>query len=494
MKQKSRTIVTKLWCWFILFAAIILAVLWLIQTVFLQSFYFRITVSDLEKTAAEIAGQKNNSDFLKIIEASAEENSLLIFLVDYDGNIVYSADEYSSIYGNPYHVSNTGTPYFSEDNLLSWQKGAARNLPSSHKEVLNQLLLSESTSCGCVTADNSAYVYGYKLTDCRALDGKNLIMCISMPLAAIDSAVHVLRIQLVWVSVFSLLLAAVLAFFISKRFEKPINHISCQAEKISRGEFRIEEKKGFCREFDELSDSLSFMANSLERLENIRRDLLANISHDLRTPLTLIKGYAEMIDAFSWSDEKQRTEDLAVIRREADRLTSLVNEILEYTSGQNSAEPVKKSEINISNIVNDTIQQFEPLCEKLGYRIEHIIEPGLWILGNEHDIERVIYNFIDNAVSHTDDSRHIRVTLERLNDTIRFSVKDYGPGISSEDIPYIWDRYYTSRNRKNGQTVSGLGLSISKTILTEHDADFGVENDNGCIFWFAFPQAYVSQK
>ncbi|MGM9682900.1 MAG: sensor histidine kinase, partial [Eubacteriales bacterium] len=118
------------------------------------------------------------------------------------------------------------------------------------------------------------------------------------------------------------------------------------------------------------------------------------------------------------------------------------------------------------------------------YVIEKIVEPGLHVKGDKKQLERVMYNFIDNAVNHTSGEKHVIIKLCTVNDRVRFSVKDFGDGIPEEELPYIWDKYYTARKRKNKNTVSGLGLSISKEILIAHEAQFGVKCEEGCEFWF----------
>ena len=288
--------------------------------------------------------------------------------------------------------------------------------------------------------------------------------------------------------------------------------IAASAKEVAGGNFHPEFPKGFCAELDELSDTLEETALRLEKSKNAQREFLANVSHDLRTPLTMIKGYAEMVKEISWNDEENREKDLNIIMREADRLTALVNEILEFSAMQADANesrfcicspalgvndclgcladkigvhPVKEYEkIDLSRAVKEVIEQFAPFCEQNGYVIETEITDGITVRADESRLKRVIYNFIDNAVNHTDESKKIRASLTAKDGSARFSVTDYGKGIADEDIPYIWDRYYTSRSRKNKAVVSGLGLSIAKEILTAHRAKFGVDNRNNCTFWF----------
>ena len=476
--RKRRSFGVKLWLWFVLFSAVISLVLWLLQTVFLQSFYNGMAIRGAEKAAEKIAEHTADADLYDVIDQAAAENSLLVFVTDAGGNVLYSSDEYKRLYGNAEQEEHrNGNPWLASDAVINWEKGALRNLPYSYGSLLAKLKESGTDSAGFVTEDNEAYVTGRALAD-------GTVLYISMPLGTVGGTVRILRLQLVWVSVLSLILGFFLAWVISKRFEKPIAEIADSAKEIAGGNFHPALPKGFCAELDELSDTLGETALRLEKAKNAQRDFLANVSHDLRTPLTMIKGYAEMVKEISWSDEEKREKDLDIIIREADRLTALVNEILDFSAMQTDDAAQAFGVIDLSRATREVIGQFLPFCEQNGFVIEADIIDGITVSADEAQIKRVMYNFIDNAINHTDGSKKIKVSLTGKNGSVRFEVTDYGKGIADEDLPYIWDRYYTSRNRKNKAVVSGLGLSIAKEILTAHRAKFGVDNKGCCTFWF----------
>lgn len=476
--KKRKSFGVKLWLWFVLFSAVIFLVLWLLQTVFLQGFYNDMAIRGAEKATEKMAEHSLNADFYDVIDEMATENSLLVFVTDAEGNILYSADEYKNLYGSSSQTKQqNGNPYLSYDKVLNWEKGALRNLPYSYESLIAKLKETGLNSVGFVTEDNTAYVVGNVL-------GNGNILYVSMPLGTVGGTVRILRLQLVWVSVLSLILGFAIAWAISRRFERPIEKIADSAREIAEGNFHSELPKGFCTELDELSDTLGETALSLEKAQNAQREFLANVSHDLRTPLTMIKGYAEMVKEISWSDEKKREKDLDVIIREADRLTALVNEILDFSAMQSDSAPREYGVINLSRAVRDVVGQFAPFCEQNGFVIEAEIMDGITVSADEVQIKRVVYNFIDNAVNHTDESKKINVSLTAVDGSARFEVTDYGKGITDEELPYIWERYYTARNRKNKTVVSGLGLSIAKEILTAHGAKFGADNRNKCAFWF----------
>ena len=478
--KKRKSFGVKLWLWFLLFSAVIFLVLWLLQTVFLQSFYNDMAIRNVESAVSKMTAHASDSDFYEVIDKIAVSNSLLVFVTDTDGNVLYSADEYQRLYGGTKQADDgADNPYHAGD-VMNWEKGALRNLPYSYQTLVNELNEAGTDRFGFMTEDETAYVTGVRLGD-----GK--LLSVSLPLGTVGGTVGILRVQLVWVSVLSLILGFILAWIISKRFEKPVAQIAASAKQIAGGNFHPELPKGFCTELDELSDTLGETASHLEKAQNAQREFLANVSHDLRTPLTMIRGYAEMVKEISWSDEEKREKDLDIITREADRLTALVNEILEFSAMQADGSMKEYEKIDLSRAVREVIGQFAPFCEQNGFVIEAEVADGLMAAADEAQIKRVIYNFIDNAVNHTDKSKTIKVSLTTRDGSVRFAVTDYGKGIPEEDVPYIWDRYYTARNRKNKAAVSGLGLSIAKEILTAHRAKYGVDSKNNCTFWFKLP-------
>ena len=196
--------------------------------------------------------------------------------------------------------------------------------------------------------------------------------------------------------------------------------------------------------------------------------------------------YAEMVRDISWEDETQRNADTAIIIREADRLTALVNEILEYSRLQESGYQIKADDVDLTALVNRVADQFAPLMEQEGVRIEREIADGCFIKGDAALLERAVYNLIDNALRHAGEEKKITLTLTGEPE-VRLSVRDYGEGIDPEELPHIWERYYTSRQRgKKG--VSGLGLAIVKQIAGLHGARYGADSrkGEGSTFWLAF--------
>ena len=485
--NKARPFRTRLWLYFILFAAVIFSLLWILQTVFLQNFYNGMLAKNTCAAAEKIVAASADDDFTEVIDRLSAEDSLLVFVTEGDGTILYSSDAYRSYYNGPEHVGDGNSNPYHKGEVLSWQKTAYRNLPDGYDSFLEELQQSPQKKTEYTT--DTQYVYGRVVS---LSDGSEAVLYVSAALGAVGAAASIIRLQLFWVTLLSLVVAFGIAWFLARKFSVPVSQLSVQAKMLPTDRYEPVFEKGFCRELDELSDSLDKTAETLAAARNYQKELLANVSHDLRTPLTMIKGYAEMVRDISWEDDAQRIADTGIIIREADRLTALVNEILEYTRLQEGTRIIEGAEADLGKTVDRVCNQFEHLAMRNGQVIEREIADGCTIRGDEGLIERAAYNLIDNALRHTGDSGKIRVTVEKdgpVSSSLRFSVRDYGPGIPGSELPHIWEKYYTSRQR-GGKGVSGLGLAIVRQIADLHGAAYGVENlpGEGCCFWICFSE------
>ena len=483
--SKTKSFQAKLWLYFAAFTAIIFFMLWILQTVFLQSFYNRMLESRTREAAEEMIQAGQTPEFHDVIDRLSRDNSLLVFVTDAHGEILYSSDSYKSYYHSKYSNSNDGgegNPY-KEGQVLSWQIANYRNLPDGYEEFLDALQSDENGKTEYHT--DTQYVYGSLI---ELESGDQAVLYVSAALGAVGAAASIIRVQLLWVTVLSLILAFAIAWFLAKRFSVPVDQLSVQAKMLAADRYEPLFEKGFCRELDALSDSLDETAEKLEEAKTYQKELLANVSHDLRTPLTMIKGYAEMVRDISWSDEKQRTEDTGVIIREADRLTALVNEILEYSSLSENERRQEFTDVDLGMITDQVCDHFEPLLQQENIRIVRRISEDCVVYGDAALLERAVRNLVDNAARHSGGSGEIEVSV-RQDEKVWLEVRDHGEGIDEAELPHIWEKYYTSRQRKR-KGVSGLGLAIVKKIAVLHEAGYGVESkkDEGSRFWLAFPK------
>ena len=470
MKHRPKGIRRKLWLYFALFAVVILALLWLMQTVLMRSGYSAMVESDVSRAARAIVEHRGDEGFEDMLDGIAREHSLLIVLTDDQGNLIYSTDEHSSAYAND----------TADENLMGWQRGKRHYLalPADFQAFLEKIENSQEGRTAYTTDDETTYVYGLAMED--------HILYISATLTAVGATVNIIRIQLIIVSLAALLLSLLLAWHIARRFSRPIAVLSEQAAGLAEGQFDGGSSRGFCEEVDVLADSMARAAADITEARSYQRDFLANISHDLRTPLTMIRGYAEMVRDISWRDEAQREADLSVIIDESDRLTGLVNDIIDFSKLDSGRMEVKCRTMDLSGMAREVVGQFEALCLREGYRIVPEIEPGLCVVADEEQLSRVLYNLIGNAIDHTGEGRTVWVNVSRQGSAVRTEVRDDGPGISPEDLHHIWNRYFKSMQAGRGPVGSGLGLAICQEILEAHGCRYGVDSEvgQGSLFWF----------
>ena len=208
---------------------------------------------------------------------------------------------------------------------------------------------------------------------------------------------------------------------------------------------------------------------------------MANVSHDLKTPLTMIKAYAEMaIDLHSKSKKKQK-EDIEIITSEVDRLSLLVEDILELSKMQSNIENINKEDFDLISLSNDILKKYSLYQETENYKfIFNHNEDELIINADKKKIEQVIYNLLNNAINYTGNDNKITLNINKNNNKILVEIIDTGKGIKQEDIPYIWDKYYKNKKKHKRNLIgTGLGLSIVKNILEMHNYKYGVESTTG---------------
>ena len=468
MKRRPKSFQTKLWLYFVLFTAIIFSVLWLLQTVFLQRFYNSMLIANTRSAAEQIIKNAGNDDADEVIDRIARKNSVLVYVTDLDGNVLYIADEYKGAH------KNSAASGAHEQGRGKGKNAAYRSLPDGYDAFLEELLNNGGEMTGIT--DGDFYVCGAYIRYYGA--SGDAVLYVGAALDAVGSAVTIIGWQLAVGTVFSLAVGFALAWFLARRFSQPVAQLAQKAEKLGEKKETDAYKKGFSAELDALNDTLDRTGAKLIKAREYQNELLANVSHDLRTPLTMIKGYAEAVADFSWQDERQRAEDLGVIIRECDRLTDLVNEILAYSELQagGGAEGFIRFDMGVP--VNRALDSFQSLFRREGGVIEREIEENVTVYGSDAKVERMAVNLLDNAVRHAGANQRVRVSLTKENGFAVLRVADRGEGIPPERLERIWERYYTNRQR-GGKGVSGLGLAIVKQIADLHGGECDVQSVPG---------------
>ena len=315
----------------------------------------------------------------------------------------------------------------------------------------------------------------------------SVIFCTS--LARIDEAGVVLGQLMPWIFLCLMALSIVASWLFSRWFTKPLTKLSHATRQLAEGDYSVRVNVPETDEIGLLAADFNHMAGEVSRAAQLQRDLLANVSHDLRTPLTLIKGYAETVRDLTGDNPEKRTAQLDVIVDETDRLSGLVNSVMELSKMSSGTDKPEKVRFDLSQLCEEVAQRYEAVCTQNGYTLKLELpdpETDCTISADPAMMERVLHNLLGNAMHHIgpDNVFILRVNAPEKG-TVRVEVADHGAGIAKEDLPYIFDRYYRSRSDA-GKVGTGLGLSITKAILQSHGFRFGVNSTlgEGSCFWF----------
>lgn len=317
-----------------------------------------------------------------------------------------------------------------------------------------------------------------------ARDGQYAIL-VSTSLAQVEEARVVLGQFLPYITLALVVLTVVASWLFSRWFTGPLSHLSAATRQMANGNYRVQVRVEGHDEIGCLAQDFNHMADQINRASQLQRDLLANVSHDLRTPLTLIKGYAETVRDLTGSNPERRTEQLNVIVDETDRLTALVNSVMELSKVSSGTDQPNPVDFDFAALCEEVAERYEAVCAQNGYTLKVEADEPCPVRADPAMMERVLHNLLGNALQHLGPDKTFILRAVPDPNGVRVEVEDHGPGIPPEELPYLFDRYYRSR-RDAGKVGSGLGLTITKAILQSHGFRFGVQSTlgQGSVFWF----------
>ena len=280
-----------------------------------------------------------------------------------------------------------------------------------------------------------------------------------------------------------LLIALVMSLLFSKRMAKPLDDMAAASRKFARGDFsvRVPQEDDPTDEMGALIDSFNKMADSLESAEARRSEFIANISHELRTPMTTIAGFADgILDGTIPREEEEKY--LRSIRDETRRLSRLVRDMLDLSQLRSrAADPKRRTAFDLTELILQTLLSFEDRATKKKLDVDpQLPDDPMMVLADKDAITQVIYNLIDNAVKFASPESCLVIRLYKENGKALVSVKDWGETIPPEDLPFIFDRFHKSdRSRSLDKDGVGLGLYLVKSIINSHDEDIVVKSEDG---------------
>lgn len=481
-KFDFKSIRFKLWAYFILFAALLIGLIWFLQIFFLNNYYEKMKSAEITKLANEIieSYEEENQNPFKLVDiledvyASNEDIYAQVESADGSYQIVPDDEEHFSLYRYRYSLQI--------QSLRTKLQSSPLRRVCYTDETENPLTGEKSKMLNYACYLSSAGTFSQEKTE-----KTDLILYIFSPLYPVKSTVSILRAQLIYISVIAALLALALAVYLANRISRPIKNITHSAAEMGKGQYGVKFQGGHYTEIMELADTLTHASRELEKTDMYQKDLIANVSHDLRTPLTMIKSYAEMIRDLSGDNPPKRESHLAVIIDEADRLNVLVSDMLNMSRMQNRSITIERSNFDIKATAESLLASYDILQEQEGYRIKFNCSGSIVVNGDEAKIKQVLSNLITNAIKYCGSDKIIIVNIKKTGKKMRCEVIDHGAGIAPDEINHVWERYYKSSTHHVRPTDgSGLGLSIVKEILTLHKANYGVNSKvgKGSTFWF----------
>ena len=493
----------KLFAYLAIFTFFILSVVWVMQIGLLNYFYSQSKYHELETgdrlISESIMGDSGRLD--EVVEYCATEYLLCIrvFRVDgptarqlvsaeVSGNCLIHriSDRYlNQLYNEAVQEGGEYTKRLSPDALFmanpdALNEGSQSIKPPSNKENFRDHFWNSPL-------ENNVNLIRVRVVDDEA--GNTYIIMINSELEPLNATVQTLKTQF-WVIAFMLLSGALcLALIISRNISRPIEKMNRAAKQLAKGCYDADFRVDGYKEVTELSDSLIHASDQLSRNDRLQKELIANISHDLRTPLTMIVGYSEVMRDLPGENTP---ENVQVIIDETERLSLLVNDLLDLSKLQAGTRLPSLELLDLTRLIQSTMLRYEKLTQKDGYRIEYEVDEAVSAVTVRADptmLLQVIYNLINNAINYTGEDRLVRVTQTSTADgaRVRVSVIDSGAGIPPEQIPLIWDRYYKiDKVHRRAMIGTGLGLSIVKQVLEAHHTTYGVESREGVgsTFWF----------
>lgn len=481
------------------FVALVLALLWLFQIVWLDDFYRWNKTRQIHQAADAVAENIDNAELESLVNHLANRNDVCIMLLDEYGKTILTSED----------IRNCLLHRMSKMDLAFWCSMSPKDGSTLTEQFdvapLMDIPVNVHSFRGRVPAMESeqsqALLCVRKLTQ---EDGSTAYLLLNTIITPVDATVETLRMQLTAITVLVLAGAVVIAWMISRRLSRPIIETNEAARSLSRGRYEPPAHGSEYREVAELNETLTLAAHELSQVEHFQHELIANISHDLRTPLTMIGGYAEVMRDIPG---EASPENLQIVIDETNRLTSLVSELLDFSRLQTGSTQLEQADFDLTDAVETIVQRVARMTEKDGYRLVFTPDSHAFVHADEKRIGQVVYNLIGNALTYTGADKTVTLLQTVADGRVRISVHDSGKGIPADELPLIWNRYYRAKESHRRAVIgSGLGLSIVQSILEKHGANYGVdsvadgaepsaETEKGTTFWFEFDvQANASDE
>ncbi len=458
------------------FVIALLALLWLFQVVFLDSFYQRFKIEGIEKIGNTLAANLESEKFTEIVAQQARQNDACIRVLNGLGQIQTT----NTMGCQLYNLSNA--------EIAEYVAQAQAN-GGSYLDIQSEKVVSELPNGNLLLSNKhgSKNLIYFKIVDNTSYF-KTIIM-VNTHISPINATTETLRTQLGYIALIVVVASLGLAYLMSRKIVKPIVNINQSARQMAEGNYDIVFTGRGYKEITQLNDTMNHTTRKLKEVDQMRRDLIANVSHDLRTPLTMISGYGEMMRDLPGENTP---ENVQVIIDEAHRLSNLVNDLLDLSKLQENKIELHIQNFDLTQLIQTVLYRYEKFMTQDGFDIQFQPAESVRVNADPDRLGQVLYNFINNAINYSLDDKRIVIRQLVNGNRVRVEVEDHGEGISEDKLNYIWDRYYkVDKTHKRSSAGSGIGLAIVREILELHHAQYGVRSEvgQGSVFWFELSMA-----
>lgn len=458
----------RLWLIMMVLVVFTIALMWLIQILVLEKNYTKVAIKGIQERLEPVEEQLNHEDLANhqsLIPYLSKTINGKLMIVDSQGRLeeIYS-------YGHQLDLDED------EKNIAPWKRIRDSGV---YQSILDGEPFNREVRDG-------SQLIAYEIGIPVLYNGEREYIVLIQNFTELNSVLDMNRKQLIFFSVLLMIASAVLAHVLSRKFTKPIHIIKGTVDRLAQGDLAAVPNLKLDDEVGQLADSVEELSRALRRVDDLRKEVIANVSHELRSPLALIGGYAEMVRDIHWKDEEKRNEDLDLIIRESRRMSEMVNDILDYSQLQTGYLQLKKEWYNLYEIVESEVLFCEPSAREYGIQIRmEASEKEIPVYVDALKISQVVRNLLYNALNHTENKGEIIVSLQKEQDGCLVEVKNPGNPIPEEDRELIWERYQRSQHQAGRREGTGLGLSIVSTILKAHKMTYGVGyEDQMTVFWF----------
>ncbi len=507
-----RSIRTRLTVVFIGLMTLMLAVVWAVNRWYLEDYYVSQKVRSLNEiyTTVDDRIRENHENGISIEEAMKREQNADGSVVE--GNLQQLIRDYSdSANVSLLMIDNSSaeTTVYSTSRDTNFLKNRMDRYIFGRSEGRSRYKVLEEYPNYRIQQTFDPYRNGMYLESWGFFSDNSTAFIMSTPLSSIGESVALSNRFLTYVGVLAILAGAVMIYLLTRGLTKPIYKIASLSEQMSNLDFeaKYEPDRHDPEEIDILGTSMNTLSDRLKtaiaelksannqlqkdieektKIDEKRKEFIANVSHELKTPIALIQGYAEGLQEGMGEDKESRDYYCDVIVDEAGKMNRLVKQLLTLSSLESGNDRPVIERFDIAEMIRGVLHSSEILLEQNG--ITAIFnEPGpVWVWADEFKIEQVVTNYLSNAIHHAAGEKKIIISVERREATVRVSVFNTGEPIPEEALPNLWSKFYKvdkARTRAYGGT--GIGLSIVKAVMDAHNQECGVKNwDNGVEFWF----------